>query len=70
MAGEMLQKTAGSTVRQAYITLGTMFKSAKENGLITTMDKYVHVTDDRLLQAVAQFEKAGTQAQNSEQIVS
>ena len=24
----------------------------------TTMDKYVHVTDDRLLQAVAQFEKA------------
>ena len=25
---------AGSTVRQAYITLGTMFKSAKENGLI------------------------------------
>ena len=23
----------------------------------TTMDKYVHVTDDRLLQAVAQFEK-------------
>lgn len=25
---------AGSTVRQAYITMGTMFKSAKENGLI------------------------------------
>lgn len=25
---------AGSTIRQAYITLGTMFKSAKENGLI------------------------------------
>ena len=24
----------------------------------TTMDKYVHVTDDRLIQAVAQFEKA------------
>ena len=23
----------------------------------TTMDKYVHVTDDRFLQAVAQFEK-------------
>lgn len=32
----------------------------------TTMDKYVHVTDDRLFQAVAQFEKAGMQAQNSE----
>lgn len=32
----------------------------------TTMDKYVHVTDDRLLQAVAQFEKVGIPAQNSE----
>ena len=25
---------AGSTIRQAYITLGSMFKAAKENGLI------------------------------------
>lgn len=32
----------------------------------TTMDKYVHVTDDRLFQTVAQFEKSGIQAQNSE----
>ena len=27
---------AGSTIRQAYITMGTMFKAAKENGLIDT----------------------------------
>lgn len=27
---------AGSTIRQTYITMGTMFKAAKENGLIDT----------------------------------
>ena len=31
---QMDAKYAGSTIRQAYITMGTMFKSAKMNGLI------------------------------------
>ena len=32
----MTASYAGSTIRQTYITMGTMFKAAKENGLIDT----------------------------------
>lgn len=32
----MIASYAGSTIRQTYITMGTMFKAAKENGLIDT----------------------------------
>ena len=85
---------AGSTIRQTYMTMGTFFKSARENDLIakhpmdgvhhtyatraiesgmqpkvlqkllghasitTTMNRYVHVTDDSMKKAVAQFAKA------------
>lgn len=34
---------AGSTIRQAYIALGSMFKAAKENGLIENIRWMVFV---------------------------
>ena len=87
---------AGSTIRQAYITMGTMLKSAVMNDIIakhpmngvrytkpvravddikyltvdeqekfleaasikTTMDRYVHVTDESLVNAIRQFQQA------------
>lgn len=53
---------AGSTIRQTYIAMGTMFRSAVMNDMITKhpMDRYVHVTDDSLTNAVRQFEQSKT----------
>lgn len=53
---------AGSTIRQTYITMGTMLRSAvmNDSSIKTTMDRYVHVTDDSLANAVRQFQSAAT----------
>ena len=48
MLNRMEPHYAGSTIRKAYITMGTMIK--------TTMDRYVHVTDESLDKAIRQFE--------------
>lgn len=87
---------AGSTIRQAYITMGSILKSAVMNDIVakhpmsdvrytkpvravddikyltvdeqekfleaasikTTMDRYVHVTDESLVNAIRQFQQA------------
>lgn len=54
MVLNQMEKTyAGGTIRQAYIAMGTMFKSAL---IKTTMDRYVHVTDDSMKSAIRLFE--------------
>ena len=57
-------KYAGGTIKQAYIAMGTMFRSAVMKvlqqllghaSIKTTMDRYVHVTDESLEKAVQLF---------------
>ena len=59
---------AGSTIRQAYITMGTMFKAAKMNDLIAKhpMDgvrlfESNRVSDIKVHAKMAQTENAGSQ---------